>query len=128
MLSGRTRAQPAMLPERELYYDCCYEVTSVGEIVWDWFAEEHAGELGVFRPLPADYGFGDWPHINTCEILPDSIRYYLAEDSTVSIGSESQPSIIKVNGREIARISYDTEKKTVTMNLPQGEGIVEIEK
>jgi len=72
VLSGRDRIDANMLPDRELYYDCCYEVTPAGDIAWSWFAEDHAAELGIDTPLPGDYGFGDWPHVNTCEILPDS--------------------------------------------------------
>lgn len=74
LLSGRDRVAAAFSPQgsRELFYDCLLEVTPAGEVAWAWYAEEHAAELSIPAPLPDDYPFFDWPHINTCEILPDS--------------------------------------------------------
>jgi outer membrane protein assembly factor BamB len=72
LLSGRDRVAPAMKADQALFYDCLLEVSAGGEVTWSWYAEEHAAELGVATPLPADYPFADWPHLNTCEALPDS--------------------------------------------------------
>jgi hypothetical protein len=72
VLSGRTRQAERMRSGRELFYDCLHEVTPGGEVVWRWHAEEHANELGLCGPLPEDYTHSDWPHINTCEVLPVS--------------------------------------------------------
>jgi len=72
VLSGRTRIAEHLLPGRELFYDGLYEVTPRGEVVWEWHADQHAAELGLCRRLPDDYAFSDWPHVNTCEVLPSS--------------------------------------------------------
>ena len=72
VLSGRHRVEEPMLPGKALWYDCVYEVTPEGEVVWSWLSEEHVQELQDQVRLPDDYIYGDWPHINTCEILPDS--------------------------------------------------------
>ncbi len=72
VVSGRNRVAPALTDSRELLCDCVLEVTPDGETAWAWYAEDHADQLGIATPLPEDYPFDDWPHINTCEILPDS--------------------------------------------------------
>jgi len=72
VLSGRKRIAEHVLPGREVFYDGLYDVTPRGQVVWEWHAEQHAGKLGLRHRLPDDYAFSDWPHINTCEVLPDS--------------------------------------------------------
>lgn len=72
VVTGRNRVAAAILPGRELFCDRVLEVTPTNDVVWAWNAEEHTSELGLREPYPAEYPFGDWPHINTCEILPES--------------------------------------------------------
>lgn len=50
------------------------ELTPDNEVVWEWKAEEHAGEIAehVDLTIPPYAKFWDWPHINTVEVLPDS--------------------------------------------------------
>jgi hypothetical protein len=63
---------PTLTRERSLFCDCLLQVTPTGDVGWAWYAEEHVEELDVTTPLPEDYPFFDWPHLNTCEVLPDS--------------------------------------------------------
>ena len=45
---------------------------SNGNIVWTWHYKDHETEIEklVSQPLPSASEFRDWPHINTCEVLP----------------------------------------------------------
>jgi len=54
--------------------DQLIEFDSKGEKIWTWNFEEHSDEVEQFvnQPLPPHKSFKDWPHINTCEILPDN--------------------------------------------------------
>ena len=75
VVSGRPKTHcPELDPERPLYLDHLEEVTPDGQVVWAWNSEEHLDELAdrVDLILPVPNAFGDWPHINTVEILPDS--------------------------------------------------------
>ena len=58
----------------KLACDIIVELTPDNEVVWEWKAEEHAGEIAehVNLTIPPYAKFWDWPHINTVEVLPDS--------------------------------------------------------
>lgn len=75
VVSGRPGTEhPLLSPNRTLYLDHVEEVTAAGEVVWTWNAEDHLQELAALVDLivPAPEAFGDWPHINTLEVLPDN--------------------------------------------------------
>lgn len=74
VVSRRKHTDAYVSPGRELSYDTILEVTPQGKTVWEWKVEQHARELAklVDLQIPSSKGFGDWPHINTCEVLPDS--------------------------------------------------------
>jgi len=54
--------------------DQLIEYNHKGKEIWRWNFEEHSDEIEQFvkQPIPPHKGFKDWPHINTCEILPDN--------------------------------------------------------
>lgn len=58
----------------KLACDVLVELTPAGKVVWQWKLEEHADEIArhVKLQLPPSGKFGDWPHVNTIEVLPDS--------------------------------------------------------
>lgn len=59
-------------PGKKIFFDKLVEYNKKGEITWEWNYEEHMDDLltMVKQPLPPYQNWGDWPHINTCEILP----------------------------------------------------------
>ncbi len=56
----------------------------------------------------------------TCEIKGHSIKYYHTEQADVTIGVESQPTSVKLNGTEVTGWTYNDGKLIV--ELPAGEG------
>ena len=60
--------------EGKLHCDVLVELTPRNEAVWQWEVERRAQELGRMVPLlmPPSTDFGDWPHVNTVEVLPDN--------------------------------------------------------
>ena len=60
----------------------------------------------------------------TCEITDRSIKYYLSEESRVSLGVYSKPESIMVNGEKVTSFTYDAGRRVVSITLPAGEGIV----
>jgi hypothetical protein len=74
VISGRPKMNSENLaPGRPLYLDHLEEVTPDGQVVWKWQPEEHIEELARLVELILPTAFNDWPHLNTIEILPDSI-------------------------------------------------------
>ncbi len=61
----------------------------------------------------------------TCEISSARLKYYLCVDSIVSFHAEGKPKNVTVNGKMSNRFTCDTVKRTVTLELPAGEGFVE---
>jgi predicted amidohydrolase len=57
----------------KLTCDVLVELTPDKRAVWQWKVEEHAEEIARLVPLkiPPPERFGDWPHVNTIEVLPD---------------------------------------------------------
>jgi len=74
VISGRPDSLSAKVdPNRQLYLDHLEEVAPDGRIVWTWMPEEHIEELSQYVELILPLTeFGDWPHLNTVEILPDN--------------------------------------------------------
>jgi hypothetical protein len=62
----------------------------------------------------------------TCEITEKGIKYYLSIDGKATLGVKSAPRSIKVNGKPAGGVSYDPLKKTITLELPAGEGMVQL--
>ena len=60
----------------------------------------------------------------TCELNGNSVKYYLADESTVLLGVSPKPKNITVNGKKITSFGYDADRKAVILNLPSGEGMV----
>lgn len=73
-LSHERRPDPWGEAGREIAFDVFYERTPDGAIVWRWAFDEHAEELEALAgvPLCVPQRWGDWPHLNTCEVLPDT--------------------------------------------------------
>jgi len=72
VVSRRTLPNP-WREGKKLSLDVLVELTPDNQTVWEWKVEEHAREIAEHVPLimpPAEL-FGDWPHINTIEVLPD---------------------------------------------------------
>jgi|GEM_PF-597452 len=57
-----------------LAVDELVEFDRKGKIVWTWHYQDHMDEIAhyVQQPLPPHPDFRDWPHINTCEVIPDN--------------------------------------------------------
>ena len=72
VVSRRDRPNP-WTGEGQLALDVLLEVTPANEVVWRWNVEEHADEIAslVDLMMPPFGDFGDWPHVNTVEVLPD---------------------------------------------------------
>jgi hypothetical protein len=60
----------------------------------------------------------------TCEMSKNSLKYYLAKSSDVSIGVESEPKEVILNGKKIKDFRYAIKNKCVILNLPGGEGML----
>ncbi len=58
----------------------------------------------------------------TCEISGESIKYYHQERAIVSIGVESKPMSVTLNGTEITTWTYDKNGENITIELPKGDG------
>ncbi len=61
----------AVYPE-ECMSDYIAEVTPGGDVLWEWHADEHAGELAALVPMTLPSSERDWAHTNTVERLPDT--------------------------------------------------------
>jgi len=59
---------------KKIAMDELVEFDKSGKKVWNWQYENHLDEFKEFvkQPLPLDKSFKDWPHINTCEVLPEN--------------------------------------------------------
>jgi len=60
----------------------------------------------------------------TFEISKNSLLYYLAKSANVSIGVESEPERIILNGKTTENFRYDERSKCIILNLAAGEGEV----
>ncbi len=60
----------------------------------------------------------------TFEKKAGELKYYLSEAADVSIGFDSRPDSISVNGASVKNTSWNNDNKTLTLKLPAGEGIV----
>jgi len=72
VVSRQDRANP--WGEGQIALDELVELDKKGDAVWIWKYSDHSDEIDslVTGGLPPADGFRDWPHINTCEILPDN--------------------------------------------------------
>ena len=61
-------------PETRLAMDELVEFDENGQQVWTWRYVDHLENMEnlVEQPLPPAEEFRDWPHINTCEVLPEN--------------------------------------------------------
>jgi alkaline phosphatase D len=59
---------------KKLAMDELVEFDQNGTGIWHWKYEDHLDEFKQFvnQPLPPHKSFKDWPHINTCEIIPEN--------------------------------------------------------
>ena len=59
---------------KKIAMDELVEFDKNGDIAWTWQYENHIDEIEQFvkQPLPPHKNFKDWPHVNTCEVLPDN--------------------------------------------------------
>ena len=60
----------------------------------------------------------------TFEISPEGIKYYHCQEGKVSLGVSSKPASVTLNGEKVTSFEYDAERKTITLTLPAGEGMV----
>ena len=63
----------------------------------------------------------------TCELTSAGMKYYLDATGRVTIGVSSKPKVVMVNGKAVSGVVYEEGKKTVTVELPKGEGEVKID-
>jgi hypothetical protein len=56
----------------------------------------------------------------TCEISGKSIKYFHTEQADVTIGVESKPASVKLNGTEVTGWTYN--ESSIIIKLPEGEG------
>ena len=61
----------------------------------------------------------------TCEISVNEIKYCSSAEGPLTLGVSSRPSSILING-ETATFSHDRKAQTVTVNAPDGEGLIVI--
>jgi len=71
---SRRDIQHPLFKEKAIAMDQLVEYGTGDEIIWTWNYEDHAAELErlVEQPLWMLETVKDWPHINTCEILPEN--------------------------------------------------------
>ena len=60
----------------------------------------------------------------TCELSKESLSYYLANSSLVSIGLDSKPQKVMVNESRIKEVTYDKKRRLLILTLPAGKGYV----
>ncbi len=74
-------------PAEQLAIDELVEFDKNGDIVWTWQYDKHLDEIASLaeQPVPPHKTFRDWPHINTCEILPENP--IAVKDSRFSAGN-----------------------------------------
>jgi len=74
LVVSRRRLTNPWTGKGKLTCDILVELTPDNKTVWEWKVEEHAGELAerVDLIMPPSPKFGDWPHVNTIEVLPDN--------------------------------------------------------
>ena len=72
VVSRRTLPNP-WTDSGKLSCDILVELNSDNKVIWEWKLEEHARDIARHVPvqMPPSKLFGDWPHINTIEVLPD---------------------------------------------------------
>lgn len=63
----------------------------------------------------------------TCEVTDEGMKYYLGAQDKVTLGLKAKPKVVMVNGKAAANAAYDDGRKTVTVELPKGEGEVRVE-
>ncbi len=60
----------------------------------------------------------------TVEKKDISLKYYLSEKADVTIGLDSRPDEVSVNGTTMDDLRWNNESRTVILPLPAGEGVV----
>lgn len=66
----REYVENGLIREGRIKSDCILEVTREGNLVWEWHAAEHAGEMAELVDIDFPRGDYDWAHTNTVESLP----------------------------------------------------------
>ncbi len=115
VVSRRKHTDAYVSPGRQLSYDTILEVTPQGKTVWEWKVEQHARELAklVDLQIPSWKGFGDWPLINTGEVLPDG--------PTAKRDKRCRAGNIMIGGRHIDTIAV-IDRKTGKIVWAWGPG------
>ncbi len=105
-------------PGKKIAMDELVEFDEKGNVVWRWEYEDHIEEIEQFvhQPLPPDPSFKDWPHINTCEVLPNNPT--AKKDSRFKAGN------LLLCGRH-ANTIFIVEKKTGKVVWAWGPGELE---
>jgi hypothetical protein len=60
----------------------------------------------------------------TFEISGDSIKYYSGKRDKLVIAAGKKPSSVTLNGKPLNNFNYDDSKKTITVEVPEGEGLI----
>lgn len=87
-------------PGMKILFDKLVEYDKKGDIIWQWNYEEHMDDLLslVKQPLSPNMDWHDWPHINTCEILPrnpvEKVDKRFAEGNLLLCGRHSNTIMI----------------------------------
>ena len=105
-------------PGKKIFFDKLVEYNKKGDIIWEWNYEEHMDDLlsMVKQPLPPYLNWGDWPHINTCEILP--------ENPIEKVDKRFKEGNLLICGRHANTIMI-VEKKTGKIVWAWGPGVLE---
>jgi len=109
---------PAQYPEIQsepFIYDYLQELDPEGNVVWTWHFAPHQHQLHLpddFAPPP---GFGDWPHINTAQVLPDTPA--AKRNDCFTAGN------VLVSPRHLHRI-FVVDRRTGDIVWQWGEGVI----
>lgn len=56
----------------------------------------------------------------------NDLRFYRGEPGAIRIGVDARPSSVTLNGAAVSNIRYETDRNTITIDVPQGEGHISI--
>jgi hypothetical protein len=57
----------------------------------------------------------------TCDFSASGVKYYIDTDSKITMGAQSKPGTIEVNGKK-SDFTWNDSSRTITIALPAGEG------
>ena len=70
LVAANAPAHYPALRDEPLIYDYLQELDEAGDACWNWHFAAHQHELNLPAAVQVTEMYGDWPHINTVEVLP----------------------------------------------------------